>query len=233
DNIFVFLMIFTFFATPPEYQRRALIYGIIGAIILRAIMILVGVWLIQHFHWILYVFGAFLVYTGYKMWAHADDEPDLEQNPMLKFLRSKMKITREYAGEKFFVFKDGVKYATPMFVVLIMIGVIDVVFAVDSIPAIFAITLDPFIVLTSNIFAILGLRAMYFLLANMKDKFHLLNYGLAIILIFIGTKMLLLDVYKIPVYVSLGVVITVLAASMILSLKIPPRGAAAAGDETK
>ena len=233
DNIFVFLMIFTFFATPPEYQRRALIYGIIGAIILRAIMILVGVWLIQHFHWILYVFGAFLVYTGYKMWAHADDEPDLEQNPMLKFLRSKMKITREYAGEKFFVLKDGVKYATPMFVVLIMIGVIDVVFAVDSIPAIFAITLDPFIVLTSNIFAILGLRAMYFLLANMKDKFHLLNYGLSIILIFIGAKMLLLDVYKIPVYVSLGVVITVLAASMILSLKIPPRGASAAGDETK
>ena len=223
-------MIFTFFATPPEYQRRALIYGIIGAIILRAIMILVGVWLIQHFHWVLYVFGAFLVYTGYKMWAHADDEPDLEQNPMLKFLRSKMKITREYAGEKFFVLKDGVKYATPMFVVLIMIGVIDVVFAVDSIPAIFAITLDPFIVLTSNIFAILGLRAMYFLLANMKDKFHLLNYGLAIILIFIGTKMLLLDVYKIPVYVSLGVVITVLAASMILSLKIPPRSAGPGAD---
>jgi tellurite resistance protein TerC len=233
DNIFVFLMIFTFFATPPEYQRRALIYGIIGAIILRAIMILVGVWLIQHFHWILYVFGAFLVYTGYKMWAHADDEPDLEQNPMLKFLRSKMKITREYAGEKFFVMKDGIKYATPMFVVLIMIGVIDVVFAVDSIPAIFAITLDPFIVLTSNIFAILGLRAMYFLLVNMKDKFHLLNYGLAIILIFIGTKMLLLDVYKIPVWASLGVVITVLTASMILSLKIPPRGAAAAGEEKK
>ena len=230
DNIFVFLMIFTFFATPPEYQRRALIYGIIGAIILRAIMILVGVWLIQHFHWVLYVFGAFLVYTGYKMWAHADDEPDLEQNPMLKFLRSKMKITREYAGEKFFVLKDGVKYATPMFVVLVMIGVIDVVFAVDSIPAIFAITLDPFIVRTSNIFAILGLRAMYFLLANMKDKFHLLNYGLAIILIFIGTKMLLLDVYKIPVYVSLGVVITVLAASMILSLKIPPRSAGPGAD---
>jgi tellurite resistance protein TerC len=167
------------------------------------------------------------------MWAHADDEPDLEQNPMLKFLRSKMKITREYAGEKFFIMKDGVKYATPMFVVLIMIGVIDVVFAVDSIPAIFAITLDPFIVLTSNIFAILGLRAMYFLLANMKDKFHLLNYGLAIILIFIGTKMLLLDVYKIPVWASLGVVITVLTASMILSLKIPPRSAAAGGDETK
>jgi tellurite resistance protein TerC len=207
--------------------------GIIGAIVLRTVMILVGSWLIAQFHWILYVFGAFLVYTGYKMWAHADDEPDLEQNPMLKFLRSKMKITREYAGEKFFVMKDGIKYATPMFVVLIMIGVIDVVFAVDSIPAIFAITLDPFIVLTSNIFAILGLRAMYFLLANMKDKFHLLNYGLAIILIFIGTKMLLLDVYKIPVWASLGVVITVLTASMILSLKIPPRGAAAGGDETK
>ncbi|MBY0438862.1 MAG: TerC family protein [Burkholderiales bacterium] len=225
DNIFVFLMIFTFFATPPEYQRRALIYGIIGAIILRAIMILVGVWLIQHFHWILYVFGAFLVYTGYKMWSHASDEPDLEKNPVLKFLRSRMKITREYAEEKFFVIKDGVKYATPMFIVLIMIGVIDVVFAVDSIPAIFAITLDPFIVLTSNIFAILGLRAMYFLLANMKDKFHLLSYGLAIILVFIGTKMLLLDIYKIPVWASLGVVITVLTASMILSLKIPPREA--------
>jgi tellurite resistance protein TerC len=234
DNIFVFLMIFTFFATPPEYQRRALIYGIVGAIILRAIMILVGVWLIQHFHWILYVFGVFLVYTGYKMWAHADDEPDLEANPVLQFLRRRMKIAREYAGEKFFVMKDGVKYATPMFVVLIMIAVIDVVFAVDSIPAIFAITLDPFIVLTSNIFAILGLRAMYFLLASMKEKFHLLNYGLAIILVFIGGKMLLLDVYKIPVYVSLGVVITVLAAAMILSLKIPPRGSAAAvGQDAK
>ena len=233
DNIFVFLMVFTYFAVPPEFQKRVLMIGILGALVLRAVMILIGAWLIAQFHWILYVFGAFLVYTGYKMWAHADDEPDLEQNPMLKFLRSKMKITREYAGEKFFIMKDGVKYATPMFVVLIMIGVIDVVFAVDSIPAIFAITLDPFIVLTSNIFAILGLRAMYFLLANMKDKFHLLNYGLSIILIFIGAKMLLLDVYKIPVYVSLGVVITVLAASMILSLKIPPRGAAAGGDETK
>jgi len=229
DNIFVFLMIFTFFATPPEYQRRALIYGIIGAIVLRAIMILIGVWLIQHFHWILYVFGLFLLYTGYKMWTHANEEPDLENNPVLKFLRSRMKIAREYSGEKFFVVKDGVKYATPMFVVLIMIAVIDVVFAVDSIPAIFAITLDPFIVLTSNIFAILGLRAMYFLLASMKDKFHLLNYGLAIILVFIGSKMLLLDVYKIPVYVSLGVVVIVLTASMLLSLKIPPRGAASGG----
>ncbi|MBC7781878.1 MAG: TerC family protein [Proteobacteria bacterium] len=223
DNIFVFLMIFTFFATPPAYQRRALIYGIVGAIVLRAIMILVGVWLIQRFDWILYVFGAFLVYTGYKMWAHADDEPDLDANPVLKFLRGRMKIAKEYAQDRFFTVQDGTRYATPMFVVLVMIAVIDVVFAVDSIPAIFAITLDPFIVLTSNIFAILGLRAMYFLLAGMKDKFHLLNYGLAFILVFIGAKMLLLDVYKIPVYVSLAVVIIVLGASMVLSLRIPPR----------
>jgi tellurite resistance protein TerC len=224
DNIFVFLMIFTFFATPPEFQRRALIYGIIGAIVLRAIMILIGVWLVQQFHWILYIFGAFLVYTGWKMWAHAGDEPDLEQNPVLRFLRSRIKITRDYVQEKFFVVRDGVRYATPMFVVLVMIGVIDVVFAVDSIPAIFAITLDPFIVLTSNIFAILGLRAMYFLLANLKDRFHLLVYGLSVILVFIGTKMLLIDVYKIPVYVSLAFVITVLTTTMILSLKIPPKG---------
>jgi tellurite resistance protein TerC len=224
DNIFVFLMVFTYFAVPPEFQKRVLMIGILGALVLRAVMILIGAWLIAQFHWILYVFGAFLVFTGVKMWWAAGQEPDLEANPALKWMRRKMKISPDYDGEKFFTMKDGVKMATPLFVVILLIGIVDIVFAVDSIPAIFAITTDPFIVLTSNVFAILGLRAMYFLLANMHEKFHLLSYGLAIVLVFIGTKMLLIDIYKIPVVWSLGFTVTVLALTMILSLKIPAKG---------
>ncbi|MFZ9966790.1 MAG: TerC family protein [Steroidobacteraceae bacterium] len=224
DNIFVFLMVFTYFAVPAEYQKKVLMFGILAALVLRAIMILVGAWLITHFHWILYLFGAFLVFTGVKMWWATGQEPDLEANPALKFVRRHMKISPDYDGERFFTVRDGVRMATPLFVVIVLIGVVDVVFAVDSIPAIFAITMDPFIVLTSNVFAILGLRAMYFLLAGMHERFHLLSYGLAVVLVFIGSKMLLIDLYKIPVAVSLGVTVSVLAVSMVLSLKIPPSG---------
>lgn len=223
DNIFVFLLVFTYFAVPAEYQKRVLMFGILGALVLRAIMILVGAWLIAQFHWILYLFGAFLVYTGVNMWLATGQEPDLEANPALKWIRRHMKVSPTYDGEKFFTVQDGVKVATPLFAVIVLIAIVDVVFAVDSIPAIFAITMDPFIVLTSNVFAILGLRAMYFLLAGMHERFHLLSYGLAIVLVFIGTKMLLMDVFKIPVSWSLGFTVTVLALTMILSLKIPPR----------
>jgi tellurite resistance protein TerC len=223
DNIFVFLMVFTYFAVPAEFQKRVLMIGILGALVLRAILILVGAWLLTKFHWLLYVFGAFLLLTGVKMWWAAGQEPDLGSNPALKWINRRMKISKNYDGEKFFTVENGVKVATPLLVVIIMIGIVDVIFAVDSIPAIFAITTDPFIVLTSNVFAILGLRAMYFLLANMHEKFHLLSYGLAIILVFIGTKMLLIDVYKIPVAWSLGVTASILVVTMLLSLYIPPK----------
>ena len=224
DNIFVFLMVFTYFAVPAEFQKRVLMIGILGALVLRAAMILVGAWLIAQFHWILYVFGAFLLFTGIKMWWAAGQEPDLDNNPALKWIRSRFKIAPHYDGENFFTRVNGVKMATPLFVVILLIGIVDIVFAVDSIPAIFAITTDPFIVLTSNVFAILGLRAMYFLLANMHERFHLLSYGLAIVLVFIGAKMLLIDVYKIPVVFSLGFTAVTLAVTMVLSLKIPPKG---------
>ncbi len=223
DNIFVFLMIFTYFAVPPEFQKRVLMIGIIGAIVLRTVMILLGAWLIAQFHWVLYVFGAFLVLTGVKMWWAADKEPDLESNPALKLLRKVMPVGKHFDGEKFFTVENGKKIATPLFLVICLVGLTDVIFAVDSIPAIFAITMDPFIVLTSNIFAILGLRAMYFLLAAVAAKFHLLSYGLAVVLVFIGTKMLLIDIYKIPVLVSLGVVVAILAITMVWSVKTAPK----------
>ena len=219
DNIFVFLLIFTYFAVPPHYQKRVLMIGIIGAIVLRTIMILIGGWLIAEFHWVLYIFGAFLILTGIKMWWAAGKEPDLDGNPALKLLRKILPVSKNYDGEKFYTVENGKKIATPLLMVICLIALTDVIFAVDSIPAIFAITSDPFIVLTSNVFAILGLRAMYFLLAAVANKFNLLNYGLAIILVFIGTKMCLIDVYKIPVTVSLGVVVGVLAITMLLSLR--------------
>jgi tellurite resistance protein TerC len=223
DNIFVFLMIFTYFAVPPAYQKRVLMIGIVGAIVLRTVMILVGSWLIAEFHWVLYLFGAFLVATGVKMWWAAGQEPDLESNPALKLLRRLMPVAKSFDGEKFFTFENGRRIATPLLLVIALVGLTDVIFAVDSIPAIFAITMDPFIVLTSNIFAILGLRAMYFLLAAVAAKFHLLSYGLAVILVFIGTKMLLIDVFKIPVLASLAVVVAVLAITMLWSVKTAPK----------
>jgi tellurite resistance protein TerC len=219
DNIFVFLLIFTYFAVPTAFQKRVLMIGIIGAIVLRTVMILVGGWLLAEFHWVLYVFGAFLVLTGVKMWWAAGKEPSLDDNPALKLLRKLLPVSKSYDGENFWTVENGKKIATPLFMVICLIAITDVIFAVDSIPAIFAITSDPFIVLTSNVFAILGLRAMYFLLAAVADKFHLLNYGLAVILVFIGTKMCLIDVYKIPVSVSLGVVVGILAVTMLLSVR--------------
>ena len=223
DNIFVFLMIFTYFAVPPQFQKRVLMIGIIGAIVLRTVMILLGAWLISQFHWVLYLFGAFLVLTGVKMWWAADKEPDLESNPALKLLRKIMPVGKNFDGEKFFTVENGKKIATPLFLVICLVGLTDVIFAVDSIPAIFAITMDPFIVLTSNIFAILGLRDMYFVLAAVAAKFHLLSYGLAVVLVFIGTKMLLIDVVKIPVLLSLGVVVAILAVTMVWSVRTAPR----------
>lgn len=219
DNVFVWLMIFSYFAVPPEYQRRVLLYGVLGALLMRTIMILAGAWLLAHFHWILYVFGAFLVFTGIKMMWFSEHQPDLEQNPLVRWLRGHMRMTTTFHQEKFFVVQNGLRYATPLFLVLIMVEITDLIFAVDSIPAIFAITSDPFIVLTSNIFAILGLRAMYFLLADFADRFVLLKYGLALVLIFIGSKMLLLDIYKIPITWSLVVVASIIAISVILSLR--------------
>jgi tellurite resistance protein TerC len=219
DNIFVFLMIFTYFAVPPAYQKRVLMIGIIGAIVLRTIMILIGGWLLAEFHWVLYVFGAFLIITGIKMWWAAGKESNLDDNPALKLLRKIMPVSKGYDGENFFTVENGKRIATPLFMVICLVGLTDVIFAVDSIPAIFAITSDPFIVLTSNVFAILGLRAMFFLLQAVAAKFHLLNYGLAIILVFIGTKMVLIDIYKIPVVVSLAVVVGILALTMIVSVR--------------
>lgn len=224
DNVFVFLMVFTYFSVPSEFQKRVLMIGILGALVLRAVMILVGAWLIARFHWILYVFGAFLIFTAIKMWWAAGQEPDLESNPALRWMRKHLKIAPHYDGERLFTRVEGAKMMTPLAVVVLLIGIVDVVFAVDSIPAIFAITTDPFIVLTSNVFAILGLRAMYFLLAGMHERFHLLSYGLAVVLLFIGTKMLLIDVYKIPIGWSLGATTAILIVSMVLSLIVPPKG---------
>lgn len=220
DNIFVFLMVFSYFAVPPEYQRRVLLYGILGALVMRAIMILLGVWLVTQFSWVLYVFGAFLVITGVKMLIFADHEPDLEKNPILRWLRGHLRITKDYEGERFFTIRNGVRYVTPLFLVLILIEATDLVFAVDSIPAIFAITTDPFIVFTSNIFAIMGLRALYFLLADMADRFHLLKYGLAVVLMFIGGKMLAAPWFHLPIQWSLGIVAGILLISVAASLAL-------------
>lgn len=223
DNVFVWLMIFSYFAIPAELQKRVLVFGVLGAIILRTLMIFAGAWLIDQFHWILYIFGAFLLFTGVKMWFTDDEESGLQGNRLLDWLRQRLRVSEQLDGERFFVHlpQQGktLLYATPLFLVLVLVEISDIVFAVDSIPAIFAITTDPFIVLTSNIFAILGLRAMYFLLADMADRFSLLKYGLALVLVFIGSKMLLLDIVKIPVGISLAVVALLLAGSVILSLR--------------
>lgn len=227
DNVFVWITLFNFFAVPAAFQKRVLLFGVLGAIVMRAVLIYIGALLLAQFHWILYVFGLFLLLTGVKMLVFSKHEPDLDKNPILRWMRGHMKITNEYHGERFFVLKEGMRYATPMFVVLVLVEVTDLIFAVDSIPAIFAVTSDPFIVFTSNIFAILGLRAMYFLLADMAERFHLLKYGLAVILMFIGMKMLLLDVYKIPVGIVLGIVGLILlvsvAASLVASRRFGPK----------
>jgi tellurite resistance protein TerC len=218
DNVFVFLLIFSAFQVPAEYQRRVLIYGVLGAIVMRIIMILIGSWAVKEFSWILYLFGAFLLFTGIRMLMTVNEKPDLEKNPVVVFVRKHFRITKEFHGEKFITTQNGVRYFTPLFLVLILIEISDLVFAVDSIPAIFAITTDPFIVATSNIFAILGLRALYFLLADIADRFHLLKYGLALVLVFIGCKMLVANWFHLPVIWSLTVITLLIGGSVIASL---------------
>src|SRR5690349_21268781 len=222
DNLFVFLLIFRYFRVPGEYQHKVLFWGIVGALVTRGAFILAGVALIHRFHWIIYVFGAFLVYTGVQLLRSGETEVHPENNPVLRVFRRWMPVTKEYEGGRFFVRQHGL-YATPLLLVLIVVETTDVMFAADSIPAVLAITRDPFIVYTSNVFAILGLRSLYFALAGMMDAFHYLHYGLSIILMFIGVKMLVSSHLKIPTFIALGVVAGVLALSIILSLLIPSK----------
>lgn len=223
DNLFVFLMLFTAFQVPLAQQKKALMIGIIAAIILRIVLILVGAWLISRFSWVMYLFGLFLLYTGVKMVIADENEPDLENNRLLKWMRNHLTISHEYHGSALMFFKDGIRTFTPLFLVVSLIGVTDVMFAVDSIPAIFAVTTDPYIVMSSNIFAVLGLRALYFMLAGMAERFHLLKFGLAAILVFIGTKMLIVDFYHIPVGASLAIVLAFLLVTMAASLIVKPK----------
>lgn len=223
DNIFVFLMIFTYFRVPYLHQHKVLFWGILGALIMRALFILIGVTLIQKFHWVIYIMGGFLIVTGIKMATQRDDEIHPERNPVLRLFRRIMPVTENYEGGRFFVRRQGALYATPLFVVVLVVETTDVIFAVDSIPAILAITLDPFIVYTSNVFAILGLRALYFALAGIMRLFHYLPYGLSLILVFVGIKMLLVDIYKIPIGIALGTVATILIVSVLASMIWPPK----------
>ena len=219
DNIFVFVLIFTAFAVPATYQHRVLFWGIIGALVLRAALIVSGAFLLKHFHWILYVFGAFLLITGVRMFLSRDDEHvDVDQNRMVRLLRRLVPVTSEYHDQRFLIRNKGILMATPLFAVMVVVMFTDIVFAVDSIPAIFAITQDPFLFLTSNVFAVLGLRAMYFLLADVIHRFHYLRHALSLILVFIGTKMLLIDVYKIPIAASLTVIIIIFAIAILVSI---------------
>lgn len=218
DNVFVFLMIFGHFAVPVQYQRKVLLYGVLGAIVMRILMILAGTWVITQFAWVLYLFGIFLVFTGMRMLVAAEKEPDLEANPILRFAKKMLPFTKDFHDEKFSIIENGKRVFTPLFLVLILIEISDVVFAVDSIPAIFAVTTDPFIVFTSNIFAIMGLRALYFLLADMADRFHLLKFGLAFVLMFVGVKMLIVKWVHVPTAVSLLVIGSLLISSIVASL---------------
>jgi len=223
DNIFVFLMLFTFFAVPQKYQYKVLFWGIIGALVMRGLFIGVGAILIAKFHWIIYIFGAFLVYTGFKMGVAGDEKIEPEKNPLIKFVRKFMRITPDYRNGHFFVRENGKLYGTPLFVVLVAVETTDVIFAFDSIPAIFAITLDPFIVYTSNVFAILGLRALYFAIAGLMDIFYYLKYGLSAILIFVGVKMLISGYWKMPDWVALSVVGGLLLISILWSVFFPKK----------
>jgi tellurite resistance protein TerC len=219
DNIFVFIMIFTYFQVPSKYQHKVLFWGIIGALIMRVIFIFAGIALLERFHFTIYIFGAILIFTGIKMFNHSSTKIDPDKNPVLKFFKKFMPVTQTLHDDKFFIKIDGRQYATPLFLVLILIETTDLIFAVDSIPAILAITQDQFIVYTSNVFAILGLRSLYFALAGIIHRFWLLSYGLAIVLVFVGTKMILIDYYKIPIEWSLVFIATIITGSILLSLK--------------
>ena len=223
DNVFVWLMLFSYFSVPPNLQRRVLVYGVLGAIVLRTIMIFAGSWLVTQFQWILYVFGAFLLFTGVKMALAKDDDGDIGDKPLVRWIRSHLRMTDKIENEHFFTCRNGVLFATPLLLVLILVELSDVIFAVDSIPAIFAVTTDPFLVLTSNLFAILGLRAMYFLLAGVAERFSMLKYGLSVILVFIGFKMLIMDLYHIPIAVSLSVVAGILVLTLVINVFVNRR----------
>jgi TerC family integral membrane protein len=223
DNLFVFLVIFHYFHVPSEHQHKVLYWGILGALIMRGIFILAGVGLIHRFHWIIYLFGAMLVYSGIKLLREGDEQVHPENNPVLRLFRRWVPVTKDYHGSKFLVRSDGL-YATPLLIVLLVVETTDVLFAVDSIPAVLAITLNAFIVYTSNVFAILGLRSMYFALAGMMEVFHHLHYGLSVVLIFVGLKMLASRYYQLPTSVALGVVVAVLAISVLASLMFPKKG---------
>jgi tellurite resistance protein TerC len=223
DNIFVFIIIFTYFSVPPRYQHKILFWGILGAVIMRGVFIFAGVAIIQRLHWVIYILGAFLVYIGIKMAFAKEKKIHPEKNPILRTFNKLYPVDYDYKGNKFFTKKAGRLVATPLFVVLIVIETTDIMFAVDSIPAILSITLHPFIVFTSNIFAILGLRALYFAVSGIMKLFKFLNYGLSIILVFVGVKMLISDYYKIPVSIALSVVGGILAVSIILSLVVTRR----------
>ena len=231
DNLFVFLMIFSYFRVPAEYQHKVLFWGIMGALFMRAGFIIAGIALIQMFHWVIYIFGVFLIITGIKMVTSKDEEINPERNPVLRLFRRIMPVTEHYEKDRFFVRRDVRLFATPLFVVLLMVETTDVIFAVDSIPAILGITTDPFIVYTSNVFAILGLRSIYFALAGLMQIFHYLNYGLCLILVFVGTKMLIAEFYKVPVILALGVIIGVLLLSILASLIWPQKEKEVANDQ--
>jgi len=218
DNIFVFILIFSFFAVPAAYQHRVLFWGILGALIMRGTLIAVGAALLKEFHWVIYVFGVFLIYTGIRIARHQDEEMQPDKNPVVKFFRRFMPVTETFEADNFFIRRAGTLMATPLFLILLIVESTDLVFAVDSIPAIFAVTQEPFIVYTSNVFAILGLRALYFLLANVMDKFQYLKLGLSAVLTFIGVKMVIVDLYHIPVGASLLVVAGILTISILASL---------------
>jgi tellurite resistance protein TerC len=224
DNVFVFALLFSYFAVPAQYQHKVLFWGILGALIMRAVMIALGAKLITEFAWIIYVFGVFLIATGIKMIVKRETEIHPENNPLVKLFKRFMPVTPEFQGEKFFIRKEGILMATPLFVVLLLVEFTDLIFAVDSIPAIFAVTKDPFIVYTSNVFAILGLRSLYFALAGVMDKFHYLKVGLGVVLSFVGVKMLLGHTeWKIDTHLSLGVIVMVLTASVVASLIWPKK----------
>lgn len=233
DNIFVMVLLFSYFHVSPQYQHRILFWGILGALLMRAALIFAGVALITSFHWVIYIFGAILIFSGIKMWFAKDTKIEPEKNPMLKLVRRIFPVTHEPHGSKFFVRVNGRAAVTPLFVVLVFVEWTDLIFAVDSIPAVLAVTTDPFIVYTSNVFAILGLRSLYFALAGIMQKFHYLHYGLSAILVFVGTKMLIADIYKMPVLVSLGVIAAILVISVILSLRYKPEPGAAEDSESR
>lgn len=222
DNIFVFLVIFSYFTVPAVLQHRVLFWGILGALIMRVIFIVFGAALLQEFHWVIYVFGGFLVFTGVRLFFQRESEVHPERNPVVRLFQRVVPSVSDYRNSRFTVVEAGKRRATPLLLVLVVVEATDIVFAVDSIPAIFAITLDPFIVYTSNIFAILGLRALYFVLADVMGKFHYLKVGLSLVLVFVGAKMLIAEFYKVPITVSLGVVAALLGGSVVASLLRPP-----------